>query len=89
MTALKYTPKHAAQLSLEEEQRRTAKAIRRFDDFKTLLFAMVVCTPIATVVGMLIQDWFMIGLAIFISSACGITALYLLRRLEETVFKKL
>lgn len=86
MTTINHTPHYAAKQQAAEDNERARLAIRRFDDFKTLLLAMVVAAPIATVVGMVIDDWFMIGLALFITCSCGLTALYLLKRLENTIF---
>lgn len=92
MTTIKHTPHYAAQLQQREQALRDEEANyitqRRFDDLKTLIFALVVAAPIATVVGMVIGDWIMIGLALFISSSCGITSLYLLRRLETHILRR-
>lgn len=92
MTTIKHTPHYAAQLQQREQALRDEETNyitqRRFDDLKTLIFALVVAAPIATVVGMVIGDWIMIGLALFISSSCGITSLYLLRRLETHILKR-
>ena len=92
MTTIKHTPHYAAQLQQREQALRDEETHyitqRRFDDLKTLIFALVVAAPIATVVGMVIGDWIMIGLALFISSSCGITSLYLLRRLETHILKR-
>lgn len=83
MANIKVTPHYAA------EQARVAHTIqRRFDDLKTLIFALVICSPIATVVGMVIGDWFMIGLALAISCSCGLTSLYLLRKLETMILPR-
>lgn len=92
MTTIKHTPHYAAQLQQREQALRDEETHyitqRRFDDLKTLIFALVVAAPIATVVGMVIGDWIMIGLALFISSSCGITSLYLLRRLETHILRR-
>lgn len=92
MTTIKHTPHYAAQLQQREQALRDEEinyiTQRRFDDLKTLIFALVVAAPIATVVGMVIGDWIMIGLALFISSSCGITSLYLLRRLETHILRR-
>lgn len=92
MTTIKHTPHYAAQLQQREQALRDEEVNyitqRRFDDLKTLIFALVVAAPIATVVGMVIGDWIMIGLALFISSSCGITSLYLLRRLETHILRR-
>ena len=92
MTTIKHTPHYAAQLQQREQALRDEETNyitqRRFDDLKTLIFALVVAAPIATVVGMVIGDWIMIGLALFISSSCGITSLYLLRRLETHILRR-
>lgn len=87
MTTIKTTRHYAYDANMQAHEQREAYRImqRRFDDFKTLLFAMVVACPIATVVGMVIGDWFMIALALAIVSACGLASLYLLRRLEKTI----
>lgn len=83
MTKINVRP-HYPQVQAEEDR----LIQRRFDDLKTLIFALVVCAPIATVVGMVIGDWFLIGLALFISCSCGLGSLFLLRRLETTILSK-
>ncbi len=67
------------------KQERAYIINRRFEDLKTVVLAQTVIAPIATVMGMLMQDWWMIGGALAVSAAAGIASCYLLRRLEKTV----
>lgn len=69
--------------NLEYMQERQRIATRRFDDLKTMVLASAVASPIAMTVGMLIGDWWMIGLAMAIVMSCGLGSLYTLKRLED------